>query len=363
MTTPSSNVPSLTRAAFLKTAAGFLGATLALSNTHIGLASRSPRGQATGPPLVVYFGTGAMGQGIHVFEMSRDTGWLTQRSITAAPAPGWIALDPSEHAVYAAISGNQVSSFAIDGSDASLTPLNTQSTGSGVDAHISVDPSGRFVIGASWDSGTVSVLPIEANGQLGAPTIVVQHTGDPGPHPNQTQPRAHMAAFDPSQRWLVVPDLGLDRLYVYRLDATSGQLVPNAPPYLQFERGRGPRHIAFHPNGRVGYVINELSSIMTVVTWDSTLGTFQEIQAESTLPEGWTGKKQSAEVVVHPSGRFVYGSNRGSGGESDDIVIFDVDERSGRLRLAGHAPTPRARAAQLQHRSVRAIPDLRSPGQ
>jgi 6-phosphogluconolactonase len=148
-----------------------------------------------------------------------------------------------------------------------------------------------------------------------------------------------MAAFDPSHRWLVVPDLGLDRLYVYRLDTASGELIANSPPYLQFERGRGPRHIAFHPNGRIGYVINELSSIMTVVTWDPTLGTFEEIQAESTLPEGWTGKKQSAEVVVHPSGQFVYGSNRGSGGESDDIVIFDIDQGTGRLTLAGHAPT------------------------
>ena len=96
--------------------------------------------------------------------------------------------------------------------------------------------------------------------------------GDPGPHPNQTQPRAHMVTFDPSGRWVVVTDLGLDRLYVYRLDTVTGELVANVPPYLQFERGRGPRHIAFHPNGRLAYLINELSAIMTVLTWAPEAG-------------------------------------------------------------------------------------------
>ena len=216
---------------------------------------------------------------------------------------------------------------------------NQQPTGSGAATHISVDPAGRFVIGASYGSGTVSVLPIRPDGQLGGPTAVVQHAGEPGPHPNQTQPRAHMVTFDPSRRWVVVTDLGLDRLYVYHLDTATGELVANVAPYLQFERGRGPRHIAFHPNGRLAYVINELSSIMTVLTWDPDSGTFQEIQAESTLPEDWTGRKQSAQVVVHPSGQFVYGSNRGSGGDSDDIVILAIDQSTGRLTLAGHAET------------------------
>jgi 6-phosphogluconolactonase len=280
-----------------------------------------------------------MGKGIHVFELSQKTGLLSQRGLTAAPGPGWITLDPTERFVYAAITGNQLSSYAIDRSNASLTPLNAQPTGSGGDAYVSVDPTGHFVVGASWGSGTVSVLPIGPDGRLGAPTDVVQHNGDPGPHPDQTQPRAHMSTFDPSRRWVVVTDLGLDRLYVYRLDTASGQLVANFPPFLQFERGGGPRHIAFHPNGRLAYVINELSSIMTALTWDPAYGTFHEIQAESTLPDGWTGRKWSAQVVVHPSGRFVYGSNRGSGGESDDIVIFDIDQSTGRLTLAGHAPT------------------------
>jgi 6-phosphogluconolactonase len=347
MIAPHSQEPRLSRAQFLKGAAGFIGTAIALSTGRTGFASNLTgasvanvgRSEGEGRPLVVYFGTGAMGMGIHVFEMSQASGALTPRSAIDASAPGWITLDPSERFVYAAIDANRVSSFAIDESNASLALLNTQTTGSGIDAHISVDPSGRFVVGASYDSGTVSVLPIRSDGRLDAPVSVVQHTGEPGPHPNQTQPHPHMAVFDPSARWLIVPDLGLDRLYVYSLDTSTGRLVANATPYLQFERGRGPRHIAFHPDAKVAYVINELSSIMTVVTWDSTTGTFQEIQAESTLPEDWTGRKQSAEVVVHPSGRFVYGSNRNSGGASDDIVIFRAEQNTGRLVLAGHAPT------------------------
>ena len=161
----------------------------------------------------------------------------------------------------------------------------------------------------------------------------------PGPHPDQTQAKAHQCPFDGAGRWIAVNDLGLDRTYVYRLDTASGKLIANVPPYIQFERGRGPRHLSFHPYGRLAYLINELSSEMTALRWDPAYGTFEEIQNESTLPFGWTGRKWSAQVVVHPSGRFVYGSNRGSGGDSDDIVIFRIDEGTGRMTLAGHAET------------------------
>jgi len=161
----------------------------------------------------------------------------------------------------------------------------------------------------------------------------------PGPHPDQTQAKAHQCPFDPSGRWIAVNDLGLDRTYVYRLDAASGKLVANDPPYVQYARGRGPRHITFHPSNRFAYVVNELSSELTALTWNPDTGVFSEIQCESTLPPSWTGRKWSAQVVVHPSGRWVYASNRGSGGPSDDIAIFAIDQQSGRISLAGHAET------------------------
>ena len=347
MTASPSPGPRLTRAAFLKGAAGLIGATVALSAENVSFAARlsaasmarAPGMQETESPLVVYFGTGAMGQGIHVFEMDKQTGFLTERSLTEAPAPGWIALDPGERFVYGAISGNQLSSYAIDGSNASVTPLNEQSTGSGADAHISVDPSGRFVVGASWTPERSPSCPSKRTASLARQRQWSSTWASPGRIPTRPSrariwPRSiHRNAGSSCLTWDWIASMST--ISIWRV----ADSVANSPPYLQFERGRGPRHIAFHPNGRVAHVINELSSIMTVVTWDSTSGTFHEIQAESTLPEDWTGKKQSAEVAVHPSGQFVYGSNRGSGGDSDDIVIFRVDQSTGRSTLVGHVPT------------------------
>jgi len=180
-------------------------------------------------------------------------------------------------------------------------------------------------------------VSINTDGSLGDVTDVVKHDGPvPGPHPDQTQPKAHQSPFDRSGRWIAVNDLGLDRTYVYRLDTASGKLIVNVPRYLQYELGRGPRHIAFHPNNRYAYVINELSSELTALRWDPAYGTFEEIGAVSTLPNRWTGRKWSAQVVVHPSGKWVYASNRGSGGDSDDIAIFAIDQRSGGIDKATH---------------------------
>ena len=296
--------------------------------------------QTTSRPLVVYVGTSNRGRGIHVCELDRSSGRLTERSTTEIAGRGWLELDPTERFLYAAIDGDAVAGFAVDRASGAPTPLNTAPTGTGSWSHLSVDPTGRFLVGASYAAGAVSVVAIAEDGSLRGPSHVVHHEGDvPGPHPDQTQAKAHMCPFDPSGRWVVVNDLGLDRTYAYRLDTASGRLIANAPAFIQFARGRGPRHIAFHPGNRLAYLINELSSEMTALRWDPAYGTFEEVQNESTLPEGWTGRTWSAQVVVHPSGRFVYGSNRGSGGDSDDIAIFAVDDVTGRMVLAGHAAT------------------------
>jgi 6-phosphogluconolactonase len=299
--------------------------------------------QTTSKPLVVYFGTANRGKGIHVFELNQETGELTERGATEIKGRGWIELDPNQRFLYAATDPDRIDSFSVDQRTGLLTALNSSPTGTASVSHLSVDPTSRFVVGASYGGGAVSVVSINSDGSLGEPTNVVPHVPEPGeipgPHPDQTQAKAHQCPFDPSGRWIVVNDLGLDRTYVYRLDTSNGTLVPNDPPHLQYARGRGPRHIAFHPSNRHAYVINELSSELTALSWDAEAGRFQEIQIESTLPEGWTGRRWSAQVVVHPSGRFVYGSNRGSGGASDDIAIFRIDESTGRITLAGHAET------------------------
>lgn len=299
--------------------------------------------EQTTRPLVVYFGTANRGKGIHVFTLDQETGALTERGATEVKGRGWIELDPSERFLYAATDPDRIDAFAVDGTSGALTALNSSQTGTQSVSHLSVDPTSRFVVGASYSGGAVCVVSIDEDGSLGAPTDVVPHVpgpGDiPGPHGDQTQAKAHQCPFDPSGRWIAVNDLGLDRTYVYGLDTGSGKLVANDPPYTQYARGRGPRHIAFHPSHRYAYVVNELSSELTALRWDPAGGTFEELQNESTLPEGWSGRKWSAQVVVHPSGRFVYGSNRGSGGASDDIAVFSIDQESGRISLAGHAET------------------------
>jgi 6-phosphogluconolactonase len=247
--------------------------------------------------------------------------------------------------------GNRVGGWRIDQATGRLTFGNAQPTGTGAYPHVHVDPTDSVLVGASYGGGSVGINPILSPGMLGEPTHVVQHSGSPGPVlPDQSQPRAHQIIFDPSRRWAVVQDLGLDRTYVYRVNPVTGALSQNDPPYIQTALGRGPRHASFHPNGRWLYVINELDSTMTAFAWDSARGTLRELQNISTLREGWQGARWSAQVVVHPSGRWVYGSNRDDNGlnpqprrrigtvwlESDDIVVYRIDQNTGMLTTVGH---------------------------
>ncbi|MGE3911980.1 MAG: lactonase family protein [Chloroflexota bacterium] len=296
--------------------------------------------QPASRPLVTYFGSSNRGRGINIATLDTSTGQLAEIGGNDIPGRGWLALSPDERFLYAAIDGDAIASFAVDQKTGALTPLNTSPTGTSSVSHLSVDPSGKYVVGASYSGGAVCVVSVNEDGSLGQPTDVVKHEGEiPGPHPDQTQAKAHQCPFDPSGKWVVVNDLGLDRTYVYSLDTASGKLMANDPPYIQYVRGRGPRHIAFHPSNTYAYVINELSAEMTALAWDAENGVFTELHTESTLPPGWTGRKWTAQVIVHPNGKFVYGSNRGSGTASDDIVIFAIDRATGRMTLAGHAQT------------------------
>jgi 6-phosphogluconolactonase len=291
-------------------------------------------------PLVTYFASSNRGRGITIATLDTTTGALTEVGGADIPGRGWVALSPDERFLYAAVDGDAIESFTVDQQTGALTPLNTTPTGTSSVSHLSVDPSGKFVIGASYSGGAVCVLPINADGSLGQATDVVKHEGDvPGPHPDQTQAKAHQCPWDLSGKWVVVNDLGLDRTYVYSLDTSAGKLVPNDPPYIQFARGRGPRHIAFHPSNKFAYVINELSAELTALAWDAENGVFTELNILTTLPPGWTGRKWTAQVIVHPNGKFVYGSNRGSGTDSDDIAIYAIDQATGEISLASHART------------------------
>jgi 6-phosphogluconolactonase len=213
--------------------------------------------------------------------------------------------------------------------------LNAQATGGPGATALITDKTGRCLLVANYAGGSVASLPINQDGSLGEMVSFFQHEGSSVNPKRQAGPHAHSANVDPANRFALFCDLGLDKVMVYKLDAASAKLTPSQPPFAATKPGAGPRHLALHPNGKWIYVINELDSTMTAFRWDGQAGTLQEIQTVSTLPPDFKEQNTCAEVDVHPSGKFVYGSNRGH----DSVAVFALDESSGRMRLVEHEST------------------------
>jgi 6-phosphogluconolactonase len=299
--------------------------------------------------MLVYFGTYTTGQkskGIYVSRFDTATGALAPPELAAeAASPSFLALHPNKRFLYAVNEINEidgrkaggVSAFAIDPQRGTLAPLNRQPSGGPGPAHVIVDRQGRNVLVANYGGGSVAVLPIGADGRLQAPSSVVQHTGSSVDPNRQKEPHAHSINVDADNRFAYAADLGLDKILIYRFDVAKGTLTPNDPPFAQVEPGSGPRHFAFHPQGRFAYVINEMRCTVTAFAHDAARGGLSAIQTISTLPQGQSVQKgfSTAEVQVHPSGRFLYGSNRGH----DTIAVFAIDGKTGRLTPVHHEPT------------------------
>jgi 6-phosphogluconolactonase len=198
-----------------------------------------------------------------------------------------------------------------------------------------VDKEGKNVLVANYGGGSVAALPIQADGRLREASSFIQHKGSSVNPKRQEGPHAHSINLDTANRFACAADLGLDQVLVYQFDATKGTLTPHTPPFAAVAPGAGPRHFAFHPSGRYAYVINEMNSTVTAFTYDAQQGTLKELHTLSTLPAGFKGNNSTAEVQVHPSGKFLYGSNRGH----DSIAIFTIDQDTGRLTAAGHELT------------------------
>jgi 6-phosphogluconolactonase len=198
-----------------------------------------------------------------------------------------------------------------------------------------VDGTGTFVFVANFMSGSVCVLPVLPDGSLGDASDFIQHQGSSIDPVRQRGPHAHSVTLDATNRFAFVPDLGLDKLLVYRFDRRRGMLEPNLVPWLKVKPGAGPRHVTFHPSGRLAFLINELDSTLAALAYDGRRGGFAHLQTVPTLPAGSRGDNTCADVHVSPSGRFVYASNRGH----DSLAIYRVAPRSGRLMYVGHAPT------------------------
>lgn len=303
-----------------------------------------PEAESASSPRVVYVGTytrSGRSQGISTFHQDPQSGQLTLRHTIAVSDPSFLTFDPRRRFLFAVseglgLEGGGVASFNIEDATGRLRQLSYQPSLGGEPCHLCCDPTGRWVLVANHEHGTVAVLPVDADGQLGPVADLRQHEGS-GPGPTQTGPHAHFVAFDPSGKRVLVADKGIDKMMVYQLDLRTGKLVPNDPPFASLHAGAAPRHLAFHPSGRYAYVNGEADMTIAAFAYDDARGSLgDELQALSTLPDGASRDGCStAEIEVEPGGQFVYVSNRGH----DSIAIFGIDQSSGLLTAAGHVPT------------------------
>jgi 6-phosphogluconolactonase len=294
----------------------------------------------------VYIGTYTLrrGKGIYTFRFSPATGKATAVSLAAETAsPAFLAVHPNRKFLYAAnehdgpdVAGKNstVSAYAIAPHTGALTLLNKVSCRGEGPAHIAVDKTGKALLAANYRSGSLALLPILPDGRLGEATGFAQHHGI-GPKPRAEGPHAHGAAFSPDNRFALVADRGLDQVLIYRYDRRKGTLAPNDPPFINSTPGAGPRHLLFHPNGRILYELNEPGSTVTVLAYGAAGGTVRRLQEISTLPAGFTGTSATAQLQIDRAARFLYASNRGA----DNIAVFAIDAAKGMLTLVEHVST------------------------
>ena len=267
--------------------------------------------------------------------MDQSTGALEYvSSVGGVSNPSFVALDPQNRFLYSVCEvsdengAGALSAFAIDSASGGLTFLNQRSSVGGGPCHLVVDGSGKYVLAANYGSGSVCMLPIQSDGQLGEASDFIQHEGSSVNPQRQKGPHAHSITTDPGNGYAFSPDLGLDKILIYELDLAGGKLKPNGnQEFAQVAPGAGPRHFTFHPSRKFAYVINEIGNTFTAFSYDESKGALEEIQSISTLPEGYAETSHTADLHIGPSGRFLYGSNRGH----DSIVICAIDEGTGEL--------------------------------
>ncbi|HEY6767497.1 MAG TPA: lactonase family protein [Candidatus Sulfotelmatobacter sp.] len=297
---------------------------------------------------LVYVGTyteeGSKSKGIYAYRFDPATAKLTSLGLAAETTnPSFVTISPNRRFLYAVNEvGNYkgpnsggVSAFAVDAAGGKLTFLNEVASRGADPCYITVDKTGKFVLVANYTGGSVAVFPVLEDGRLGEASSFVQHTGHGPNAQRQEGPHAHSIDLSPDNRFAFVDDLGLDELLVYRFDASKGTLTPNDPPFAKLDPGAGPRHFALHPNGKFAYVVAEMGASVTVFAYDNAHGAMTSFQRITTLPSGFTGHNDDAEIEVHPSGKFLYASNRGH----DSIAVFAIDAAKGTLTPVEIAPT------------------------
>lgn len=278
------------------------------------------------------------GEGISVYRRNRESDtWTLIQALKDFADPSFLTIDRQGRCLYSAHGdGTRATAYRIDQATGRLNVLNQQPTGGRNGVHLAIDATDRLLAVANYATGSLALLPINQDGSLAPLSDLATMTGDPGPHRTQQESsHPHHCPFDRTGRHIVVPDKGLDKIFVYRLDTARGKLVAGDPPHVSARAGAAPRHVDFHPRQPFAYVINELDSTITTYQFDPDRGVLKPLQIVPTLPSTYTGNNSGAEIVVAPSGRFVYGSNRGH----DSIAIFAVDNQTGMLTIVGWEST------------------------
>lgn len=287
----------------------------------------------------VYIGTAA--DGIYLADFDPEKGTLTEPKLAAPyPSPGFLALHPAKPVLYSIGGDHTVAAFAI-GKDHALTRIGKAPCGGNGPCHLAVDATGRTLAVANYGDGSFVTIRLDEDGKPGETAGLVRNTGSGPNKQRQNAAHTHGVYFDKANRFLFVPDLGIDKVVIHRFDAATSGLSPNDPADMVSPPGGGPRHMAFSPDEKHAYVINELTNTVSVAEFDAAKGALKPIQEIATLPDGFSDPNTTAEIEVHPNGKFVYGSNRGH----DSIVVYKRDPETGRLTFIQHAPcggkTPR----------------------
>lgn len=291
----------------------------------------------------------SISEGIYTSTFNDETGTLTVPELAiAGDNPSFLAVHPTKDLLFACIETNDfgdkptgaVSAFRVDMASGKLTLINQQPTGGGAPCHANIDATGKFLLVANYLGGNVAVFPIGEDGSLAESSCLINHVGSGPNQGRQKSPHAHSINLSQDNQYAYVADLGIDRILIYRFDAQHGRLVPSAADRVAIKPGAGPRHFSIHPSGKFAYANSELTCEATAFQRDTVSGALTPIQTISTLPDEFDGRKSTAECLVHPSGKFLYVSNRGH----DSIAVYTIDQQSGKLtrveieKTAGEEP-------------------------
>lgn len=324
-----------------------LATTLLLTFLLFALYSDAAASPSSKEKYFVYVGTytaESSSKGIYAYRYDSNGSTLTPLGLVAETTnPSFIAIHPNHGFLYAVNEtgdykgqkSGAVTAFSIDHGTGKLTQLNQVASGGADPCYITVDKTGKYVLVANYTGGSISAFPVLADGRLGEASAFIQYTGHGTNPKRQEGPHAHSIDLSPDNHFAIVDDLGLDETLVYKFDSARGSLTLNDPPFAKAAPGAGPRHFAFHPNGKFGYVLDEMGSTVSAFSYDGAGGILRPLQTISSLPKGFAGQNDAAEIEVHPSGKFLYASNRGH----DSIAVFAIDQKQGTLTPIEYVPT------------------------